>query len=188
MNKLNDTIETDLIRQAQAGSENAFGKLVHMYNPRLFSFLLRLTGDRHSAEDLFQETCLKVWRNIRSYDQQKNFATWLFAIAHNVSIDALRYHAVRKMVKTRAVLPDVVSGSAPDDEMIADELRDELDRAVGALPEKQKKVFVLRQHSGMSFKDISKLTGESINTTISHMHYALKKMKRVLKREHNNGS
>ena len=160
----------------------AFGKLIQGYRPQLFTYLLRLCGDRMNAEDLFQETLIKVWKGFKSYNEQNRFSSWLFSIAHNVAVDSIRktnnmgYSFEEKTVS--------VDNDNPLSTLLEKETNELVIAAVNNLPEKQKQVFLLRQHSEMTFKEISKVTNQPLNTVLGHMHYAVTKIRKKLSKEY----
>ncbi len=88
--------DAELIRAYQNGETEAFAALVRKYERPLFTFLLRLVGNRHSAEDLFQDTFLRVLRALPQYQEEGRFSGWLFGIANNLAVDLLRRTRVRR--------------------------------------------------------------------------------------------
>ncbi|HEX2867277.1 MAG TPA: sigma-70 family RNA polymerase sigma factor [Ignavibacteriales bacterium] len=176
-------LEDLLIEKCRQGEHSAFRELVKAYRRQLYSYLLRLTGDRMTAEDAFQETLIKVWKAIGKYDHKDRFSSWLFSIAHNAAMDLIRKNNIRKNFFHPEEPELQPSESNPYSECVVNELKEILDRIIGGLPEKQKEVFLLREHSGMSFKEISELTGQPLNTVLGHMHYAVDKIKRALRKK-----
>ena len=130
------------------------------------------------AEDLFQETLIKVWKGLSNYNEQNKFSSWLFSIAHNVAVDSARSKEVRNKQKTTNDNYSYQSNSDPHSDFIATETREILMSAVDTLPDKQKEVFLLRLHSGMQFKEIAELTKQPLNTVLGHMHYAVSKIRK----------
>ncbi len=130
------------------------------------------------AEDLFQETLIKVWKGLTNYNEQNKFSSWLFSIAHNVAVDSAR----SKDVRNKYMLPNdsysYQSISNPHTDFVANETRKILMSAVNTLPDKQKEVFLLRLHSGMQFKEIAEITKQPLNTVLGHMHYAVSKIRK----------
>ena len=128
--------------------------------------------DRSTADDLFQETILKAWKNLKNYNEQNKFSSWLFSIAHNVLVDWAR----RK--KRESVNHELNEMIIDNNQNLSNTVEiKELSELVN------QKVVLLRQHSGMTFKEIADLTGDSINTVLSHMNYAIKKIRKSLKEE-----
>jgi RNA polymerase sigma-70 factor (ECF subfamily) len=136
-----------------------------------------------TAEDLLQDTLIKVWVGIKSYNERQKFSSWLFTIAHNAFIDAIRKKKSGIRVSYPSEENEVASGISPHSELIATETRVALEKVVEDLPESQKQVFLLRQHSGMPYKEIAATMNQPLNTVLSHMHYAVKKLRESLKEE-----
>jgi RNA polymerase sigma-70 factor (ECF subfamily) len=176
--------DAELIRAYQNGEVEAFETLVQKYQRPLFTFLLRLVGNRQSAEDLFQDTFLRVLRALPKYQEEGRFSGWLFGIANNLAVDLRR----RKRVQRRYFLDDEAAltaaidcHNAVDAEVESAEVMRLIEAALQQLPEKQRQVFLLRQHGELSFKEIAELLGEPLNTVLSHMHYAVTKLRQQLR-------
>jgi RNA polymerase sigma-70 factor (ECF subfamily) len=172
--------ERILIEKCRGGDSAAFGLLVKRYNNQLFTYLCRLSRDRVYAEDLFQETLIKVWKGFKKYDERKKFSSWLFSIAHNVFLDGYRHASAHKRSAFEKDLHMEQSHVNPEKDYFAKETVHLLKQEVEKLPMNQKKVFLLRQHGNMTFKEISEIMNEPLNTVLSHMHYAVKKLKKSL--------
>ncbi|MFC2134194.1 RNA polymerase sigma factor [Bacteroidota bacterium] len=169
-----------MIERCKNGESTAFGLLIDLYKRQLYSYLWKMCGDKMTAEDLFQETLVKVWRGINRYDERNNFSSWLFSIAHNVGMD---YHRKRKTRSNEMITDEVPEQSdnvTPVNEFEAEELKSMINTAVDELPVRQKRVFLLRQHGNMKFKEIANITGEPLNTVLAHMNYAVKKLRKVI--------
>lgn len=174
-------LEAQLVQNCKDGDTNAFSKLINIYRTRLFTYLLRLSRDRMTAEDLLQDTLIKVWKGIKNYNEQQKFSSWLFTIAHNVAIDALRTKRLKNIATSINDEVETTSGITPHTELVAAETRFALEKVVETLPENQKWVFLLRQHSGMPFKEIAIVMNQPLNTVLSQMHYAVRKLKESLR-------
>lgn len=175
-----DNLENRLIERSRDKDSAAFGELIQIYRKPLYSYLIKMCGDRFNADDLFQETLIKAWHGIGKYNERQKFSSWLFSIAHNCSVDFLRkrkleLNTFKELNEDTAVAKDL------HDIIVTKELKEKLDRAVSTLPEKQKQVFLLRQFGEFSFKEIAKMTNEPLNTVLSHMHYAIKKIKDTMR-------
>jgi RNA polymerase sigma-70 factor (ECF subfamily) len=162
----------------------AFGKLIQDYRIQLFSYLLRLCGDRMTAEDLFQETLIKVWKGFKSYNERNKFSSWLFSIAHNVAVDSIRKESAKPSIGSFEDLQTIAGDNNPHNDFVEKEANELVMAAVSTLSEKQKQVFFLRQHSGMTFKEISKVTNQPLNTVLGHMHYAVSGIRKKLSKEY----
>ena len=89
-----DYLESILVNRCQNRDVDAFAQLMNMYKKQLFSYLIQRTGNRETAEDLFQETLIKIWRNFPQYQNKEKFGSWIFSIAHNLTVDSFRKQKV----------------------------------------------------------------------------------------------
>jgi RNA polymerase sigma-70 factor, ECF subfamily len=164
-----------LMLRFQAGDASAFETLVRRHRTPVFSFLLRLTGDRGRAEDLCQEAFLKVVRGSKDWAPRARFQTWLYAIARNQAVDEARRQALRRAEPLEALPGAAAASDGPSPDRGAEDalLRPKLEAALAALPEEQREVFLLREYAGMRFHEIASVTGVPENTVKSRMRYAL---------------
>jgi RNA polymerase sigma-70 factor, ECF subfamily len=177
----------------RTGDPRAFAVLVRRHRTPVFNFILRFTGHRARAEDVLQETWLKVVRSAPDYEAKAKFTTWLYTIARNLCVDSARKESYRQTTSLESptvgvgeddgrplgeALPD--EGASPERGAYNARLRPLLERALAGLPEEQREVFVLREYSGIPFKDIALVTGVSENTVKSRMRYALEGLRRRL--------
>jgi len=162
----------------------AFGKLILGYRVQLNSYLHRLCGDRMTAEDLFQETLIKVWKGFKSYNERNKFSSWLFSIAHNVAVDSIRRESAKPPVYSFEDAQTFTGDNNPHTTFVEKETNELVMAAVSTLSEKQKQVFLLRQHSDMTFKEISEATNQPLNTVLGHMHYAVSGIRKKLSKEY----
>lgn len=172
--------EFELIRLSQKGDGEAFRKLIEQYRRQLFGYLFKILKDKLNAEDAFQETMYKVWKNIVNYNEKAKFASWLFSIAHNSAMDSIRKNNIRIHDTFNEEFMQRDQGNDPHSELIAEETQNLLRTAVDQLPVKQQRVFIMRQETGLSFKEISEALNEPLNSVLSHMRYASKKIKKFL--------
>jgi RNA polymerase sigma-70 factor (ECF subfamily) len=176
-------LEIQLINKCKTGDGEAYRLLMNNYRNRLFGYLWRFSDSKIGAEELFQETLIKAWSGIKNYNDQKKFSSWLFTIAHNVAMDNLRK---KKNMNNYTEIEEIEIGhspSTPEDQLIEKETIDRINQSVAHLSEKQRAVFLLRQNGEMSFKEIAESMNEPINTVLSHMRYAIKKIKKQLEKE-----
>ena len=177
----------------RAGDARAFESLVRRHRTPVFNFILRYTGQRARAEDVLQETWLKVVRSAREYEPKAKFTTWLYTIARNLCVDSARKESYRQASSLEAPAPGAEreesrplgeglpdAGASPERGAYNARLRPLLERALATLPDEQREVFTLREYSGIPFKDIAEVTGVSENTVKSRMRYALDGLRRRL--------
>jgi RNA polymerase sigma-70 factor (ECF subfamily) len=177
--------ETDerLMLRFQGGDARAFEVLVRRHRTPLFSFLLRLTGDRGRAEDLCQEAFLKAVRASGGWEPRARVQTWLYAIARNLAVDEARRQAFRRAEPLDGPGAGAAARSEdppPDDAAGAALLRPKLEAALAALPDEQREVFLLREYAGLRFHEIAEVTGTPENTVKSRMRYALEGLRERL--------
>ena len=162
----------DLIPRLKAGEPKAYEFLVDEYGDRVRRFASRLAGPE-AAEDVVQEVFLRIYRSIGSFDPSGSFAAWIFTIANNLCVDRIR--------KRPPVPPPPRSGPDPSESAEIRETRQAVLRAVQDLPEEQKRVFLLREEAGLSFREISELMSCPLGTALFRMHAALASLRKALK-------
>lgn len=181
-----------------AGDRAAFEELVRRHQVRLYHFVYRQMQHQAVAEEIVQETFVRVVSNMREFKREARFSTWLFTIARNLCFDELRKRKHRRHASLdQAEGGGAQSGAASGDERTlgertADpnrdtereatqtELRDRMSFAISKLPDEQREVFLLREVSGLPFKDIAEATGVSENTVKSRMRYAIERLQSAL--------
>jgi len=175
--------DAHLVRTYRSGDNDAFETLYRRYERPLFSFILRFVGNRESAEDLIQQTWMKVLKGLPGYRERSKFGSWLFGIANNCCIDHVR-GITRKQVndfvssEKMEELPDI--DLEPEGSLMQNELNERLHQAILKLPDEQKQVVLLRLYSEMPFKEIARIAGSSLNTVLGRMHYAVRNLRKIL--------
>ena len=181
-----------LIDRYRDGDVDAFETLLKRYERKLFNYILRYVGTRERANDLLQETFLKVVKNADRYDRRAKFKTWLYTIARNLCIDQLRKDRVRsggvsfEQSSSRGdggfAAKDRIAGSHDDGykAVSSSQLQERLIAALERLNDKQREVFVLRHVDQMRFREIAELLGTSENTIKSRMRYAFENLRELL--------
>jgi len=156
--------DSELLARMAAGDEGAFALLVRRYEGKLRVYVAQIVGTEEEARDLVQESFIRVWRNLDQYDSRFRFSTWLFRIAHNLAIDALR----RKRPHVPLDLgPDDEGGElhldladptrGPLGELANRELADALGREIRSLPPAYRELIVLRHFVGLAYNEIAEL-------------------------------
>jgi RNA polymerase sigma-70 factor (ECF subfamily) len=178
----------------QAGDVASFEALMVRYERPLWAFVRRFVGEGALAEDLLQETFLRVVRGARDWKPDARVSTWLYTIARNLCTDHARRAVHRRALSLDAparpsgddgsgpVLADRVASKAAGAERqtLDRELRAHIDEAIGALPVDQREVFLMREMMDLSFADIAQAVGASEPTVKSRMRYALEKLREAL--------
>jgi RNA polymerase sigma-70 factor (ECF subfamily) len=182
--------DEELLRRYLGGEAEAFRPLIQRYEKPIYNFILRSVRRPDRAEEILQDTFLKVVQRAHDFKGQSKFSTWLFTIARNLCID----HS-RKMVfrRHRSLDARTDAGEGPtlldrtanrdaavDRRAMAADLQARIAEAVEDLPEEQREVFLLRQVEGMPFKEIAEVVGVPENTVKSRMRYALERLQRAL--------
>ena len=187
-----DQTDEQLMRRFQRGEARAFETLMLRHRTPIYSFLLRFTGERTRAEDLVQETFLRLVKGAAAWEPRASVRTWLYTIARNLAADAARRQAFRATDPLDAPVadgqpprhaPPASTDPAPDEAADAARLRPRLEAALAALPAEQLEVFLLREHAGLSFPEIAEATGVNENTVKSRMRYALLALRQRLAAE-----
>lgn len=185
------TDEDLVVRYVENGDESAFRTLLDRHQERVFGYLLGMVRDREVANDLFQETFLKVISALSkkrgSYTVQGKFLGWVLRIARNAALDHLRSRKKWRDVESTTDADEIdywsrIPDEAPavDEEIHQSEIADLLQLGIDSLPEEQREVLLLRHESEMTFREIADLTGCSINTALGRMRYALINLRRHL--------
>lgn len=170
-----------LIQAYIAGDERAFEILYQRYRRQLYGYLCNLlSGNTSDADELFEETWIKVIDKLSTYRDQGKFSAWLFRVARNVFIDTMRKNKEQLFSMDSGDLPEVPDWSeTPGEAMDDEDTARILEKAVGGLPVDQREVFLMRQQS-LSFKEIAGIQGCSINTVLGRMHYAVRNLKKLI--------
>src|SRR5438874_262627 len=181
--------DEELLAAYQHGDPGAFESLLRRHRAPLFTFLLRMLGDREKAEDLAQETFLRIVKGAAAWEQRARFQTWLYTIARNLCVDASRRDKFRRADSLDETGPDgdpPLVDSVPGREHAPDRgaenarLRPVLQKALLSLPAEQREVFILREQAGVPFKEIAEMIGVNENTVKSRMRYALEGLRKAL--------
>lgn len=173
------TDDPELIRRCLAGDHQAFHALYGRYRLQVYSYLGNmLPGDSHLVDDLFQQTWIRVLDNLDRYEHRQRFLAWLFRIAHNLAVDHIRRRSRHETVELDERLPDEEAGEAWEN-MDRDTLLRAVAAATATLAPEQREVLALRQQ-GMPFREIAELQNTNINTVLGRMHYAVKRLRRIL--------
>jgi len=177
--------EARLVVQALAGSQSAFEQIVHRYQRPVVSLIARMTGDRAVAEDLAQEAFVKAFRSLAAFDTTRRLSTWLFRIAHNTAIDAMRRSRPPPASIDAAHIASAAGSHEPaappePDPVERQELGRALQAALAELRSDQRAAIVLRYENGLSFDEIGTVLGVPEVTARSHVHRARKELARLL--------
>lgn len=172
----------ELVTRAQLGSETAYRELLDRYQRPVFSIIFRMIRDREQAEDLAQETFVRVFNHIVRYDPRYKFSSWIFKIATNLTIDWIR----RKELNTvsidgsrNAVTSDEMEASAitivsedenPEELLEAKELGEEIEQAIGKLRPEYRAAILLRHVEGREYQEIAEIMALPLGTVKTYIH------------------
>jgi RNA polymerase sigma-70 factor (ECF subfamily) len=179
---LKDLTDSQVVQAFLDGEERAFGELVRRYDNRLVNFVYRTVGDRERAQDLVQETFVRVYRHLHRFDQSKKFSTWIYTIASNLAKNELRNRSRNPLVLFQTLKQNWDADHRPleweDTQFKPDDLfrkrflREKVEAAVDQLPEHHRMVFVLRELQGKTYEEIAEITGCNLGTVKSRLNRA----------------
>ncbi len=179
LSKLGDS---DVVQRFLDGDQRAFGELVDRYDKRLLNFVYRTVGDRERAEDLVQETFVRVYRHLHRFDQSRKFSTWIYTIAGNLAKNELRNRSRNPLVLFQSIKKNWDADHRPlewedthykpDDLYRKRHVREKVEEAVEQLPEHHRIVFVLRELEGKTYEEIAEITGCNLGTVKSRLNRA----------------
>ncbi|MFK4439934.1 RNA polymerase sigma-70 factor (ECF subfamily) [Paenibacillus sp. RC21] len=173
-----DNMESRLVRLVQKGDQRAFAELVELYKDRIFHLSYRMLGNRHEAEDLVQETFLRVYRNLEKYDHGQKFSTWIYRIATNLCIDRLRRRKPTYSLDAEMNEQEGVDGYAmlaseeltPEGHTLLSETQSLIHNAIDSLPDKYRTIMVLRYLQELSLQEISDVLNLPVTTIKTRVH------------------
>ena len=171
-----------------AGDSSAISQLIERHSRRVRDYIRMMVKDRDLAEDLFQETFVKVVRVIDEgrYVDSGKFLSWVLRIAHNQVIDHFRAEKQNPNINESSAGYDIIGSQrltegSIEERLVGEQIEADLRRLVEELPEEQREVVRLRYYGSMSFKEIADHTGVSINTALGRMRYALINLRKMIK-------
>ncbi|MEO5570457.1 MAG: sigma-70 family RNA polymerase sigma factor [Bacteroidia bacterium] len=185
----NDVGDNDLIVSYLNGNENCLQQLILRHERKIFTSIVVLVKDKELAEDIFQETFIKIINTLRSgnYQEEGKFIHWAVRIAHNLVIDHFRKSNRMPMLRDTddySVVNNLkLTDENIEDKMVREQLHKEIRLLVEELPFDQREVVIMRHFADMSFKEIAETTDVSINTALGRMRYALINLRRLIKRK-----
>jgi RNA polymerase sigma-70 factor (ECF subfamily) len=182
---MHDVPDNDLVERYLLGDKPALEALIERYLSRIYNFISKYTGDLHVAADLTQDTFVKVWKKIDSFDRSKSFKSWIFAVARNTSLDWLRK---RKSVPMSTLDTDEEVFDVAEDEPSVYELFDvgllheRLRDVIDSLAPPYQTVLLLRSDEHFTFQEIADLLKEPLDTVKSRYRRGLATIKKNLKK------
>ena len=178
--------EAQLIRSYISGNENALAVLIERHKHKIFGFIISKIQDRDLAEDVFQDTFIKVIRTLKKgkYNEEGKFLPWVMRIAHNLVIDHFRKNNRMPKFDTKSDF-DIFSVIRDEDlniesSIIKEQIERDVKSLIYGLPDDQREVLEMRIYKEYSFKEIAYKTDVSINTALGRMRYALINLRKII--------
>lgn len=179
--------DQELVRQFINGNRSAIESLINRHKNKVFTYISIYVREQSLAEDIFQETFLKVIRSLKAgkYTDNGKFLSWVMRIAHNLIIDHFRREKQMRMLSNDDYESDILNERkfAEDnieDSLVKEQIENDVRVLLDRLPDDQREVVMLRHYAGLSFKEIAEQTQVSINTALGRMRYALINMRKMI--------
>ena len=178
--------DQELVNQYLNGSEAGLEVLIKRHKQKIYSSIFFLVRNQELAEDIFQDTFIKVINTLRAgnYNEEGKFLPWVIRIGHNLVIDHFRKE--KKMPKLRETeefsIFDYMSNGEQNTQqkIVKDQIHEDVRKLVEELPFEQKEVLIMRHYADMSFQEIAEATNVSINTSLGRMRYALINLRKLI--------
>lgn len=177
-----------LVKNYVDGDENALATLITRHQSKIYGFIYSKVTDRDIADDIFQDTFIKVIKTLKSnsYNEEGKFLPWVMRISHNLIVDHFRRNKKMPMFRETEEFSifSIMTDNSPNIEnrIITEQVENDLQRLIEELPDDQKEVLQMRIYQDLSFKEIADLTGVSINTALGRMRYALMNLRKVIEK------
>jgi len=179
----------ELVEEFVAGSQSGIEILIRRHKNRVFTYIMLMVKNEQLAEDIFQDTFIKVIHSLKAgkYKDNGRFLSWVIRIAHNLVIDHFRKEKQMKMISNDDTVVDIFNNKKLadkniEDSIIYDQICTDIRSLIERLPDDQKEVILLRHYGDFSFKEIADQTGVSINTALGRMRYALINLRKLIQK------
>ena len=176
----------ELLNTSISGNEDSINVLLNRHRKRILDYIYMMVKNRDVADDIFQETLIKVVRFVQEgrYTENGKFLSWVLRIAHNQVIDYFRQKKQRNNVSEGDAGYDILnnqkfSDHTVEEKLITNQIETDVRKLIDFLPPEQKEVVLMRYYMGLSFKEIAEQTDVSINTALGRMRYAILNMRRM---------
>ena len=190
MFKLNSLDDNELVQRFIKGDQESLETLILRHKNRVFSYILLIVKNQELAEDIFQETFIKVIRSLKrgKYIENGKFVSWVLRISHNLIIDHFRKLKLKGTISNDSTEVDIFnsqrySEATVEDQMVNDQILSEVKDLIKELPEDQQQVIYMRHYMGLSFKEIADQTDVRINTALGRMRYALINLRKLIEKK-----
>jgi RNA polymerase sigma-70 factor (ECF subfamily) len=180
--------DQELIGAYLSGNQTSLEILIHRHKKRVYAYILMVVKDSELADDIFQDTFIKVINTLRTgaYKEEGKFIQWVMRIAHNLVIDHFRKSRRIPVVDNGHDDFDIFdtlhyTDASVEERLITEQVHADLRKLVDHLPKEQREVLIMRHYADMSFKDIAEQTDVSINTALGRMRYALINLRKMIR-------
>ncbi len=177
----------ELLKRFINGEQSCFEQIIHRHKNKVFAYISLYIRDQALAEDIFQDTFMKVIQSVKSGKYQDNgkFISWVMRIAHNLIIDHFRRIRQMNTISNDEYESDLFNSkklaeSTVEEDIIKRQIQKDVRKMISHLPDDQREVVILRHYAGLSFKEIAEITDVSINTALGRMRYALINMRKIM--------
>ena len=177
----------ELLNTYISGNEDSINVLLNRHRKRILDYIYMMVKNRDVADDIFQETLIKVVRFVQEgrYTENGKFLSWVLRIAHNQVIDYFRQKKQRNNVSEGDAGYDILnnqkfSDHTVEEKLITNRIETDVRKLIDFLPPEQKEVVLMRYYMGLSFKEIAEQTDVSINTALGRMRYALINLRKLI--------
>jgi RNA polymerase sigma-70 factor (ECF subfamily) len=177
----------NLVKQFIDGDQKCLDEIIRRYKDKVYTYIFLMVKNQELAEDLFQDTFVKVIKSLKrgKYQDNGKFLSWVLRIAHNLVIDHFRKENQLKVLTNDDYENDLfnskkLSDITIEETIINKQVTREVRNLVDKLPPEQKEVIVLRHYIGLSFKEIARFSDVSINTALGRMRYALINLRKLM--------
>ena len=182
--------DNELINEFISGNQQAIETLIKRHKRKVFTYILMVVRNREVAEDIFQDTFIKVIRSLKTgkYTENGKFISWVLRISHNLIIDHFRKEKLLSTTSNDDSSIDLFNSPKYSEENIEDKLvyeqiTNDVRLLIEELPDDQRQVIMMRHFQGLSFKEIADLTDVSINTALGRMRYALINLRKMIEKK-----
>lgn len=182
--------DQELINRYLTGDEICLEQLIHRHKSKVFSYIHMVIKDKQTADDIFQDTFIKVIYTLKSgaYKEEGKFIQWVMRIAHNLVIDYFRKAKRIPVVESQNDEFNVIDtlgmyDESVEDRIITEQIHQDIRNMIDFLPPEQREVLIMRHYADMSFKEIAEQTDVSINTALGRMRYALINLRKMIEKK-----
>ncbi len=181
--------DNSLVKQFVDGDQSAIEILINRHKNRVYTYIVLIVKNQHLAEDLFQDTFVKVIRSLKTgrYTEDGKFISWVLRIAHNLIIDHFRREKLLNTTSNDDFEMDLFNSvkfadDTIEDQLVYDQITSDVRLLIEELPDDQRQVIIMRHYLGLSFKEIADKTDVSINTALGRMRYALINLRKLIEK------